>query len=295
MGLFTGPSFITALRNYINGTTSLAVQGVDYPASIPGFLAGGSPAGSFVMAAIANKTAAACPGTKIVLAGYSQGAQLVHNAMDLINVASTSPPATTNNNASTTASANDTSSSTASAASSTASSAAASSTAESSKASSATATATASSTAATATATGGADNNNSTTEELPVNKRTLNLKAHLNFNRAAVTSVVSSVVLFGDPRNGTAVSGIDPARVVSFCNADDDICAKGGDIITLDHLTYNRDAPAAAMFVMQRTALGVASSDATLQGMGNVPTVPMMSGMSGAMQISGIPGVPKMM
>lgn len=253
MGLFTGPSFVTALRNYINGTTSLAVQGVDYPASIPGFLAGGSPDGSFVMASIANKTATACPSTKIVLAGYSQGAQLVHNAMNLIN-----PSTTTTTNPTASAPATNTNT-----------------------------TAAADNNELGGTAAADANATEPTTPTTPVTNK-------FRFNSAAVTSTVSSVILFGDPRNGTAISGIDPARVLSFCNTDDNICAKGGDIVTLDHLTYNRDAPQAAMFVMQKTALGVASSDATNQGMGNVPSVPVMSGMNGAMQISGNAGLPKM-
>lgn len=259
VGIFTGPSFIQALRNYINGTTSLAVQGVDYPASIPGFLVGGSPSGSFVMAAIANKTAAACPDTKIVLSGYSQGAQVVHNAMELINPPS--PPNTGTTTNTTTPPATP----------------------------APPATPTTSPEPATNTTT-------NTTADPELITKTNKFKAQEvhNFNSAAVTSKISSVVLFGDPRNGTTVAGVDAARVVSFCNTDDNICAKSGDIVTLDHLTYNRDAPAAAMFVMQKTALGVASSDATNQGMGNVPNVPVMNGMSGSMQISGNPGLPKM-
>lgn len=240
VGLFTGPSFVTALRNYINGSTSLAVQGVDYPASIPGFLVGGSPVGSFIMAAIANKTAAACPNTKIVLSGYSQGAQLVHNAMSLI---SSTPSSSTNT------------------------------------------------TAVTATNTTSTNENELASADATANATTTPLLNAHHFNTAAVTSRISSVVLFGDPRNGTAVAGIDAARVLSFCNADDDICAKGGDAVTVDHLVYNRDAPAAAMFVMQKTALGVASNDATNQGMGNVPSVAMMQGMNGATQISGNAGL----
>jgi hypothetical protein len=37
------------MAEYMNGTNQLAIQGVDYPADIAGFLAGGSPAGSAVM------------------------------------------------------------------------------------------------------------------------------------------------------------------------------------------------------------------------------------------------------
>ncbi|KAF3761496.1 family 5 carbohydrate esterase, partial [Cryphonectria parasitica EP155] len=177
VGLYTGPSFFTALRNYVNGSTSVAFQGIPYPASIPGFLAGGSPFGSAVMATLANKTAAACPNTKLVMSGYSQGAQVVHNAMTLLSNGTLA--GYTNTTTTTT----------------------------------------------TTTAT-------------------------------AVDSRVASVVLFGDPLNGTAVSGVQSGRVLSLCNAQDDICAQHGDVVTLDHLTYSQNAAQAAMFVMQKSALG---------------------------------------
>lgn len=206
VGLYTGPSFFTALRNYINGTSTMAVQGVPYPASIGGFLKGGSPLGSGVMAELANKTASACPNTKIVMAGYSQGAQVVHNAMEKVAAMSnTTAP-----------------------------------------------------------------------------------------NNVDVASRVSSVVLFGDPRNGTAVAGVDQGRVLSLCNAQDNICAKGGDRITLDHLTYNRDAPQAAMFVMQKSALGLMSNDAMMQGMSNVPVVKAGKGQDGGQQVGNGLGLPEM-
>ncbi|KAK7709634.1 hypothetical protein SLS63_013179 [Diaporthe eres] len=205
--LFARGTAELALRNYINGTSTMAVQGVPYPASIGGFLAGGSPLGSGVMADLANKTASACPNTKIIMAGYSQGAQVVHNAMEKMAAMS-----------------------------------------------------------------------NTTTAP----------------NNVDVASRVSSVVLFGDPRNGTAVAGVDQARVLSLCNAQDDICAKGGDKITLDHLTYNRNAPQAAMFVMQKSALGLMSNDAMMQGMGNVPVVKAGKGQDGGQQVGNGLGLPGM-
>jgi cutinase len=80
----------------MNGTNQLAIQGVDYPADITGFLEGGSPIGVAVMcvtllslslaftdisrAKLINHTLAACPNTPLLLSGYSQGAQLVHQA-----------------------------------------------------------------------------------------------------------------------------------------------------------------------------------------------------------------------
>jgi cutinase len=37
------------MAEYMNGTNQLAIQGIDYPADIAGFLAGGSPTGIVVM------------------------------------------------------------------------------------------------------------------------------------------------------------------------------------------------------------------------------------------------------
>jgi hypothetical protein len=49
VGIITGPPFFAAMAEYMNGTNQLAIQGVDYPADIAGFLAGGSPTGVVVM------------------------------------------------------------------------------------------------------------------------------------------------------------------------------------------------------------------------------------------------------
>jgi len=46
VGLLAGPPFFDAIASYMNGTGQLAVQGVDYPADVGGFLAGGSPLGT---------------------------------------------------------------------------------------------------------------------------------------------------------------------------------------------------------------------------------------------------------
>lgn len=163
------------------------------------------------MALMINKTIAACPNTKMVISGYSQGAQVVHNAMQLIN--------------------------------------------------------------------------NGTTYKIPGANGSTGTSTPFASRAATINSRVMSVVLFGDPKNGTAVSGTQEARVLSVCNAQDNICAKGGDIITLDHLTYSQNAAQAAMFVMQKSGLGVASQDATNLGMGNVPTVQSTAKLNGGMQI----------
>ena len=49
VGILTGPPFFAAIAEYMNGTNQLAIQGVDYPADITGFLEGGSPIGVAVM------------------------------------------------------------------------------------------------------------------------------------------------------------------------------------------------------------------------------------------------------
>jgi hypothetical protein len=93
---------------------------------------------------------------------------------------------------------------------------------------------------------------------------------------SATVKAVSSVILFGDPKNGTSLTGggaaIDPKRVMEVCRQGDEICA-GKDFITSQHLSYSDNATAAAMFVMQRSRLGIVSQDAMNNGMGNVPTL----------------------
>ncbi|KAJ0131838.1 Cutinase, partial [Colletotrichum tanaceti] len=83
-----GPAFFNALASRV-GASNLAVQGVDYPASIFGFLAGGDAAGSTTMANLVARAVTQCPSTKIVLSGYSQGGQLVHNAASKLTAAQT--------------------------------------------------------------------------------------------------------------------------------------------------------------------------------------------------------------
>lgn len=77
IGALVGPPFFNALEAAI-GASNLAVQGVDYPATFLGYLAGGSKAGAKTLAALTEQAAAQCPDTQIVLSGYSQGAQVVH-------------------------------------------------------------------------------------------------------------------------------------------------------------------------------------------------------------------------
>ncbi|KAH8155087.1 uncharacterized protein LAJ45_00096 [Morchella importuna] len=74
-----GPYFFDALAALKPG--KVAVQGVNnYPADVWGYLGGGSDTGAADMAASVAKAATQCPGSKIVLSGFSQGAQVVHKA-----------------------------------------------------------------------------------------------------------------------------------------------------------------------------------------------------------------------
>lgn len=56
VGILTGPPFFAALAEYINGTEQLAIQGVDYPADVEGFLAGGSTKGANTMFVLPSST-----------------------------------------------------------------------------------------------------------------------------------------------------------------------------------------------------------------------------------------------
>ncbi|KAF2499055.1 cutinase precursor, partial [Lophium mytilinum] len=86
VGSIAGPPFFQALATSI-GADQLAVQGVDYPADVAGFLAGGDAAGSKLMAQLVGQAQTQCPDTKVVMSGYSQGGQLVHNAAKRITAA----------------------------------------------------------------------------------------------------------------------------------------------------------------------------------------------------------------
>jgi cutinase len=69
VGTLAGPPFFNALEAKV-GAGNVAVQGVDYPADIPGFLAGGDAAGSQKMASLVATAMSQCPSTKVVMAGY---------------------------------------------------------------------------------------------------------------------------------------------------------------------------------------------------------------------------------
>ncbi|WYZ37051.1 hypothetical protein EsH8_II_000557 [Colletotrichum jinshuiense] len=83
VGTISGPPFFQSLAGMV-GETNLAVQGVEYPADIPGFLAGGDANGSQEMATLTQQAITNCPNSAVIISGYSQGGQLVHNAAAML-------------------------------------------------------------------------------------------------------------------------------------------------------------------------------------------------------------------
>ncbi|KAI9653225.1 MAG: hypothetical protein M1821_007656 [Bathelium mastoideum] len=85
LGNIVGPPFIDAL-NATFGTNNVAVQGVNnYPANAAEFCIGGSPEGSQDLAQLISQTRTQCPNTKLCVSGYSQGCQVVHNAVSQLS------------------------------------------------------------------------------------------------------------------------------------------------------------------------------------------------------------------
>jgi len=69
VGVLAGPPFFNALADIIEDS-NIAVQGVDYAATIGGYLEGGDPAGAATLALLTAQAATQCPSTQIVLSGY---------------------------------------------------------------------------------------------------------------------------------------------------------------------------------------------------------------------------------
>lgn len=69
VGLLAGVPFVNMLGSMI-GFNNIAVQGVNYPADIPGYLLGGSSSGTKTLAGLLKTAASKCPDTQIVLGGY---------------------------------------------------------------------------------------------------------------------------------------------------------------------------------------------------------------------------------
>jgi len=66
---------------------------------------------------------------------------------------------------------------------------------------------------------------------------------------AAVVQWISSAVIFGDPDDGAPVGNVPASRTAIYCHPGDNIC-EHGDLILPAHLTYAKDASAAAAFVV---------------------------------------------
>ncbi|KAH7093019.1 cutinase [Paraphoma chrysanthemicola] len=77
VGLFAGPPFFDALSEQLEDS-SLAVQGVEYPATFASFNQNGT-AGVPSMTKFINQALTSCPNTKLVMSGYSQGALVVRS------------------------------------------------------------------------------------------------------------------------------------------------------------------------------------------------------------------------
>lgn len=86
LGTVVGPGLVSDTKEAV-GAAKVAVEGVDYPASAEGNVdeVMGSGDGSKAMAADAVQVLSACPDTELVLAGYSQGAMVAHNAMKMLD------------------------------------------------------------------------------------------------------------------------------------------------------------------------------------------------------------------
>ena len=78
---------------------------------------------------------------------------------------------------------------------------------------------------------------------------------------AQESAFVSSAVIFGDPDNGDPVGKVAAADTMVVCHTGDLICA-GQSVILAPHLTYGRDANAAAQFVVQSMKAAGASAAA---------------------------------
>ncbi|KAF9258681.1 cutA, cutinase A [Marasmius fiardii PR-910] len=66
-----------------------------------------------------------------------------------------------------------------------------------------------------------------------------------------VQSRISAAVIFGDPDNGQAVTGVSADKTKIVCHTGDNICA-GGDLVLAPHLTYGKDTGDAAKFIASK-------------------------------------------
>lgn len=80
MGSSVGPALAQALISAL-GADGVAIQGVDYSATIGSNISMGADGGP-ELADLANQALQQCPNTKIAIAGYSQGATVCHYAVE---------------------------------------------------------------------------------------------------------------------------------------------------------------------------------------------------------------------
>ncbi|KAK1844903.1 Cutinase 3 [Colletotrichum chrysophilum] len=81
VGVLVGAPFLQVLRELSISGLTIEMQGVEYAANMTGYQLGGDPEGSQKMADTILEVQNQCPRAKVVVSGYSQGAQLVHNAL----------------------------------------------------------------------------------------------------------------------------------------------------------------------------------------------------------------------
>ncbi|KYK58123.1 putative cutinase [Drechmeria coniospora] len=90
VGVLTGPWFFKTLADKLWWSRrSLAVQGFEYPATVDGYFKGSKDNG-WVFANVIKNKLARCPGTKLVLSGYSQGGMVIHQAAAVLDRATMS-------------------------------------------------------------------------------------------------------------------------------------------------------------------------------------------------------------
>ena len=75
-----------------------------------------------------------------------------------------------------------------------------------------------------------------------------------NMISASASAFINSVVLFGDPDDGSAFGSVPASKVSTDCHATDNIC-QHGDLILISHLDYCLDAGPEASFAKARSGL----------------------------------------
>ncbi|KAJ4392225.1 hypothetical protein N0V93_005850 [Gnomoniopsis smithogilvyi] len=86
IGALVAPAFYDELVSAMDGKT-VSMQGVNssaYPAVVADYFTGGSESGAEAMASYVNQSLVSCPDVPIVMSGWSQGAQVVHKAAELV-------------------------------------------------------------------------------------------------------------------------------------------------------------------------------------------------------------------